>query len=41
MTEVFVGVDLGGTNIKIGCFDRELSLFGKTSIPSEVELGPV
>ena len=44
MGEVFVGVDLGGTNIKIGCtlginFDGELSVIGKTSIPSEVELG--
>jgi glucokinase len=40
MREVFVGVDLGGTNIKIGCFDGELNLISKTSILSRVELGP-
>jgi glucokinase len=40
MREVFVGVDLGGTNIKLGCFDGELNLISKTSIPSRVELGP-
>jgi glucokinase len=24
MNEIFIGIDLGGTNIKIGCFDSEL-----------------
>ena len=40
MREVFVGVDLGGTNIKLGCFDGELNLISKRTIPSRVELGP-
>jgi glucokinase len=40
MREVFVGVDLGGTNIKLGCFDGELNLLSKRTIPSRVELGP-
>ena len=40
MREVFVGIDLGGTNIKIGCFDKSLQLLAKTSIPSHVERDP-
>lgn len=32
MSEIFVGIDLGGTNIKIGCFDCELKLIRKTSM---------
>lgn len=40
MREVFIGVDLGGTNVKIGCFDATLTLIDKTSIPAEVQLGP-
>ena len=40
MDEVFIGVDLGGTNIKIGCLDSDLTVIAKTSIPTEVESGP-
>src|SRR5262245_5764495 len=36
----FVGVDVGGTNIKIGVVDDEGSSLGKTSLPSEEERGP-
>jgi len=32
--EVFIGIDLGGTNIKIGCFDADINLIGKTSVPT-------
>lgn len=39
MTEVFVGIDLGGTNIKLGCFTQDLTLIAKTSIPTQLELG--
>lgn len=40
MSDVFVGVDLGGTNIKMGCFGGDLKLIAKMSIPTQVELGP-
>jgi len=40
MREIFIGIDLGGTNVKIGCFDSNLKLVAKTSIPTQLELGP-
>ncbi|MHC4396566.1 MAG: ROK family protein [Planctomycetota bacterium] len=40
MREIFVGIDLGGTNVKIGCFDSDLKLVTKTSIPTQLESGP-
>lgn len=40
MGEIFVGIDLGGTNIKIGCFDSELKLVRKTSVTTEADMGP-
>ncbi|AQT68997.1 Glucokinase [Anaerohalosphaera lusitana] len=39
MAEIFVGIDLGGTNIKIGCFDSNLNLLTETSVPTLVENG--
>ncbi len=39
MTENYVlGIDLGGTNIKIGCFDRALKLIGKISVPTGADM---
>ena len=26
MSDIFIGIDLGGTNIKIGCFDSDIKL---------------
>jgi len=40
MSEMFVGIDLGGTNIKIGLFDSELKLVSKTSVATKVDMGP-
>ncbi len=40
MNEIFVGIDLGGTNIKIGCFDSELKLICKTAVATEADMGP-
>lgn len=40
MAGIFVGVDLGGTNVKIGCFDRELKLIAKTSVATKADMGP-
>ncbi|MHC4496081.1 MAG: ROK family protein [Planctomycetota bacterium] len=40
MSETFVGIDLGGTNIKIGLFDAELKLVRKTSVTTDADMGP-
>ena len=40
MSEIYIGIDLGGTNIKIGCFDSELKLIGKTSVATKADMGP-
>jgi len=40
MSEIFVGIDLGGTNVKIGCFDSQLNLTCKTAAPTEADMGP-
>jgi len=40
MSEIFVGIDLGGTNIKIGCFDSDIKLINKTSTPTNADMGP-
>ncbi|GAG45529.1 unnamed protein product, partial [marine sediment metagenome] len=34
-----LGIDLGGTNIKIGCFDSNIDLIGKTSTPTRADMG--
>ena len=40
MDKIFVGIDLGGTNIKFGCFDSHIKLISKTSTPTGAEKGP-
>jgi glucokinase len=40
MAECFIGIDVGGTNIKIGLFDFKLKLISKTSITTNAEMGP-
>ena len=40
MSEIFVGIDLGGTNIKIGCFDSDLRVIRKTAEPTQADMGP-
>jgi glucokinase len=40
MSETYVGIDVGGTNIKIGLFDSELKLISKTSITTNAGMGP-
>ncbi|MCA9266571.1 MAG: ROK family protein, partial [Planctomycetales bacterium] len=37
---LFVGVDVGGTNIKIGVVDNQGRTLGKTTIPTLNETGP-
>ena len=40
MSDIFVGIDLGGTNVKMGLFDGDLNLITKSSIPTEADMGP-
>jgi glucokinase len=40
MANILIGIDLGGTNIKIGCFDTQLEVLKKTSITTNARLGP-
>jgi len=40
LSELFIGIDLGGTNIKIGCFDSEIKLISKSSSPTNADMGP-
>jgi len=38
--QVLIGIDLGGTNIKVGIFNRQLKLLGKKTVPTDVAKGP-
>jgi len=40
MKKTYVGIDLGGTNVKIGCFDSELNLIARTSASTQADMGP-
>jgi len=40
MGEIFVGIDFGGTNIKIGCLDANLNLLSRKSIATQADEGP-
>lgn len=40
MSEILIGIDLGGTNIKLGCFDSDIKLISKTSTPTRADMGP-
>ena len=40
MSETYVGIDVGGTNIKIGLFDAELRLLSKISVTTDADMGP-
>ena len=32
--QYYIGVDVGGTSVKLGLFDEEGDLLGKTSVPT-------
>ena len=40
MDKMFLGIDLGGTNIKVGCFDSQLNLMCKMAAPTRADMGP-
>ena len=37
---LFVGIDVGGTNVKIGLIDDSGKILGNTAFPTEQEKGP-
>ena len=39
MADIFAGIDLGGTNIKVGIFDGNIDLLGKGSVPTNADMG--
>jgi len=40
MDKYYLGIDLGGTNLKVGCFDSELNQIAKTLNPTHADMGP-
>ena len=40
MSKLLIGIDLGGTNVKIGCFNRDLTLLHNTSVKTDADMGP-
>ena len=40
MKNAYIGIDIGGTNVKIGLFDSHISLLSKTSVPTRADMGP-
>ncbi len=40
MTKIYLGIDFGGTNVKMGIFDEDMNLLSKTSAPAGVEMEP-
>ena len=40
MTQIYLGIDFGGTNVKMGIFDEDMNLLSKTSAPAGVEMEP-
>ncbi len=40
MADHYIGVDLGGTNIKVGLFDSQMKLVSNTSVPTGSEMAP-
>lgn len=40
MKNILIGIDVGGTNVKVGCFDLNLKLFEKTSFETQADMGP-
>jgi len=40
MGKILVGIDLGGTNIKVGTFDSDLNLIDKASVTTGAHMGP-
>ena len=39
MGEYYIGIDLGGTNVKFGLFDKDIKLIAKSSTPTNADMG--
>lgn len=39
MADYYVGIDIGGTNVKVGVFDDEMNMVSKTSVPTDSHMG--
>lgn len=39
MSEYFIGIDIGGTNVKVGVFDVDMKIVCKGSVPTESHMG--
>lgn len=39
MADYYVGIDIGGTNVKVGVFDGEMNMVSKTSVPTDSHMG--
>ena len=39
MGYIYIGIDVGGTNIKIGCFDRDINILAKTNFSTNADMG--
>ncbi len=40
MDKIFLGIDIGATSVKVGCFDTGLKLFAKTAVPVQSDIEP-
>ena len=40
MDHILIGIDIGGTNVKIGSFTEKLELIAKTSTATDADMGP-
>lgn len=40
MNELYIGIDLGGTNIKLGLLDKQMNIIKKCSCPTNADMGP-
>ena len=40
MTKLYIGIDFGGTNLKIGIFNADMDLLAKANVPSGDDLTP-
>ncbi|MFA5293419.1 MAG: ROK family protein [Phycisphaerae bacterium] len=36
----YIGIDFGGTNVKMGCFSNDMKMLWKISIPTDADMGP-
>ena len=40
MSKLYLGIDIGGTNVKIGIFEHDMNIIAKASVPTRADMGP-